>query len=241
MIKKKHSIKLLPFVCGTIISNGFLINQAQAGQIDNLRNQRYCEIILSSSLKSIRHVSVYNTIGLNECPDNLWNTITTSSIKAETGAKFVHLNGPRHWVIDGMTGSTKLVNKTPHKFGGIAMREAATINLSWSDLLFGSTPYKIHTINRNTVYTYKAHKPIYELINPQGERFIMQSYSDQKMKQTESSLNGLATQLTLPKGWSFHSHILNKDTYLSTVNHQAKLTQDNLLNSYQQETVSFAN
>ena len=144
----KQMAPFFRFLLRVLAFNLSMINFTYAGHIDNLRGQRYCEVILSPSLKSLREVNVYNTIGLNQCPIELWNKITVASIKKETGAKFVHLNGPRYWIIDGMTGSTKLVNKTPRKFGGIEMRQAAVLDLSWSDIMSGSKPYETHIVNR---------------------------------------------------------------------------------------------
>src|SRR5438128_1925568 len=99
---------------------------AHAVDMQNLRGQRYCEVLLGADRWIPRNVEVYNTIGLNQCPKELWDKLTPEQIKKDTGATFVRLNGPRHWVIDGIKNS-KLINPKQREFGGIAMRTAGIL------------------------------------------------------------------------------------------------------------------
>jgi hypothetical protein len=94
-------------------------------------------------------------------------------------------------------------------------------------------------VHRQTVWLFKANKPIFELINPQGHVFIMQSYSVQKTAQTEASLAQLGSKLKLPPGWRFRTGILSKDTELPTVDKKAVVIQDNFSNTYQQASHDF--
>lgn len=206
-----------------------------AGQKSHLRGQRYCEIIIP---KSFRDYAVYNTIGLNDCPEKLWSHITVKRVKEETKAPHVHLNGPRYWVIDGMTNSN-LVNPTIKTFGGIKMREAGVLHISLFTLLKSNTFYKPHTIARHTTWVYNAKKPVYELIDPTGKVYVMQSYSEQIHPQTTSSLVKLGKNLQLPKGWQFKTGILKKTEMLKAINNEATVIQDNFLNTYQLATHDF--
>ena len=45
---------------------------------------------------------VFGTQFLNDCPQELWDGLDPSAVAAELGAVAVKLNGPRHWVIDGI-------------------------------------------------------------------------------------------------------------------------------------------
>lgn len=208
---------------------------AFSAEMHGLRNQRYCEILLGDNP---RHFQVYNTIGLNNCPAELWEKITPEIVKQETGARFVHLNGPRYWTIDGFENTT-LINPSPKILGGINMRDAGVLKLALIDLWIGDKFYKEHKVHRQTTWIYQAGKPIYELVNPQGEIFVMQSYSSQKIAQTENDLKSLGSKLELPEGWNFRSRILKKEAHLTPLNEQAIVIQDNFLNTYQQETPSF--
>jgi hypothetical protein len=46
--------------------------------------------------------TVYNTLGLNDCPPELWDKITEATMKKRFGALKVMLNGPRHFVMDAI-------------------------------------------------------------------------------------------------------------------------------------------
>ncbi|WP_131780444.1 hypothetical protein [Legionella bozemanae] len=200
-------------------------------QKSNLRGMRYCEIIFS---KSISNYAVYNTIGLNDCPQNMWNKITANDVKKETGAAHVHLNGPRYWTIDGIQNS-ELVSPNIKTFNGLAMREAGVLHIRLKDLLLGS-PYKPRDVARKTTWIYDAGKPVYELIDPKGNVFVMQSYSVQKEPQTEQSLTQLGLKLKLPAQWRFKTGILKKAGTVQAIDNMAVVVQDDFLNTYQKAT-----
>ncbi|WED44238.1 hypothetical protein [Legionella cardiaca] len=206
-----------------------------AGQISGLRDSRYCEILLGENKFNI---AVYNTIGLNDCPEEIWKKISVDSVKRETGVSFAKLNGPRYWMIDGMTNS-KLVNPEQKTICGLDMRKAGILKLDLMDILTSAKPYKEHQVDRQTTWVYKAGKPIYELINPQGQVFVMQSYSIEKKPQSATTLEKLGSELSLPKGWRFRAGILKKDTDLNAINNKATVVQDNYLNTYQLATHDF--
>ena len=211
---------------------------ANAADIKQLRGQRYCEIFLGKNNWFSKELHIYNTIGLNNCPENLWSKISEENIKAETNAEFVRLNGPRFWIIDGMQNS-KLVDPEEKVFGGIAMRDAGTLEVNILSSKEGQKPYQEHHVERDTTWIYLAKKPIYELISEDGKIYVMQSYSNQKEKITENSLGKLGAKLKLPEGWIFRTRILKKDAGLTPVNKDAVVIQDDYLNTYQLETPNF--
>ena len=208
---------------------------AQAGDMNNLRGQRYCEIILAENRWTL---FVYNTIGLNDCPGQLWNKMNTNEIQKQTKASWVHLNGPRYWVIDGMKNAT-FINRQQKVLGQLSMREAGILHLGLSEIMKGAQPYLTHTVHRQTTWIFKANRPVFELINPQGHVFVMQSYSIQKTPQTEASLSQLGAKLKLPAGWRFRTGNLSKDVELPTVDDKAIVIQDNFSNTYQQASKDF--
>jgi hypothetical protein len=214
-----------------IITALIFSSSVSAGEISNLRDARYCEVFLGFNYKTMR---VYNTIGLNTCPEAQWEGINIEKIKKETGATLVHLNGPRKWIIDGMKNST-LISSEIKEFNGIAMREAGVLDLPLRFLFKKPKPYTQMRVQRNTTWIYKAQKPVYELVDAKGNVFVMQSYSLQKEIKNEDSLKKLADQLTLPKGWSFRIRVLDKDYFLTPINQTAVILQDNMLNTYQME------
>lgn len=205
-----------------------------AAQKCNLRDMRYCEIILNKTLMSY---SVYTTWGLNDCPENKWAKVTVEAVKKETGTRFAHLNGPRYWVIDGFRNSS-LINPAIKTIAYIQMREAGVLHLSLMDLL-KSKPYRQHIVDRQTTWIYQAGKPVYELIDPQGNVFVMQSYSVAKQPQSKNSLAQLGSKLARPVGWTFKTGVLKKSEDLKAINNRAVVIQDNFLNTYQMATHDF--
>lgn len=208
-----------------------------AGQLNGLRDSRYCEIIVGESKFRL---AVYNTIGLNNCPENVWDKITTKAVKNETKASFVRLNGPRFWVLDGMTNTT-LVNPDKKVICGLPLRKAGVLDLTISDIFAGSKPYNQHEVARHTTWVYKAGKPVFELIDPKGKVYVMQSYSIENKPQTIATLSKLGSELKLPQGWQFRSGILKADTELKAINDKAIVIQDNFLNTYELATHDFLN
>lgn len=203
-----------------------------AGERSHMRGERYCEIFLSQSLTKF---TVYNTIGLNNCPENIWKKINVAEVKKETGASRVHLNGPRYWVIDGIKNS-QLKSPNTKTIGGLPMHEAATLNMSFSDLLHAGAPYSQHKVARDTTWVYNKGKPVYELIDPQGNVFVMQSYSIEKVPQTQQSLAQLGSKLKLPSKWQFKTGVLKQSDTVQAVNNIAVVVQDEFLNTYQKAT-----
>jgi hypothetical protein len=141
-------------------------------------------------------------------------------------------------MIDGMKNSS-LVNPEPKTLGGLKMRDAGILKLKLLDLSLSEKQYKPHTVHRETTWVYLADKPIFELVDPDGKIYVMQSYSIQKTNQTQETLADLGAKLNLPKGWTFRTRVLKKDAYLTPLNKSAVVLQDDNLNTYQQETPDF--
>ena len=68
--------------------------------VEGVRNARYCEIIPVVRVRFHLVATVYNTLGLNDCPAATWDKITEAEMKKHFGAVKVLLNGPRHFMMD---------------------------------------------------------------------------------------------------------------------------------------------
>ena len=201
--------------------------------VANLRNQRYCEVLYGKRHFLRLEVKVFNTQGLNLCPENQWKALTKESIEQAYGASFVVLNGPRYWMMDEIKAAGPTVNQTKASFGGIEMNLRATVELGLIQQLFGSKFFSPNEIIRTTAFVYRAGSPIYELTSPKGEVYVMQSYSQiVNPNLTMGDLPDLAKQLKLPTGWSYQSRVLEQELSL-VANGIAYVLQDNLSNSYQ--------
>ena len=95
-----NSLAAAAFAAGTIASAAALTIDPAKHSIEGVRNARYCEII--PVVRSGFHLvaTVYNTLGLNDCPAAVWDKITEAEMKKRFGAIKVLLNGPRYFVMD---------------------------------------------------------------------------------------------------------------------------------------------
>lgn len=197
-----------------------------------LRGVRYCEVLLGRLAAPLVHVEVYNTIGLNECPNADWQRLDPAALARESGAQTTILNGPRYWTLDGFARGA-LVDGAVKTFGTIAMRQAGAIDLTLVEAQGMTAPYTPRTIQRSTVVRFAAGRPVYELVDDQARVFVMQSYSTQTTPQTAESLATLGARLKLPAGWAFRTRVLDQDLLVTAVNDRAQVLQDDLANSYQ--------
>jgi hypothetical protein len=201
--------------------------------IANLRNQRYCEVLIGKRDWLKLEVRVFNTQGLNLCPEAQWKALTKESIAKSYDASFVLLNGPRYWMMDEIQASGNTVNDVKKMFGGIGMNLRATVKLSLLKQLMGSKNYTANEVARTTNFIYRAGSTIYELTSPVDEVYVMQSYAQiVNPNLNMKDLPVLSEQLKLPAGWTYRSRVLDQDLSL-VANGIAYVLQDNLSNSYQ--------
>ncbi|MBU3581756.1 hypothetical protein ICN19_06980 [Polynucleobacter sp. AP-Capit-er-40B-B4] len=201
--------------------------------VSNLRNQRYCEVLIGKRDWLRLEVSVFNTQGLNFCPEAQWNALTKESITKTYDASFVILNGPRYWMMDEIQAAGNTVNNIKSSFGGIEMNLRATLQLSLLKQFIGSKKFTPNEVTRTTNFVYRAGSTVYELTSPAGDVYVMQSYSQiVNASLSEKDLPTLSQQLKLPAGWTYRSRVLDESLSL-VANGVAYVLQDNLANSYQ--------
>lgn len=206
---------------------------AAAKSATGLRGKRYCEVLLLHPEPAGLTADVYNSYPMNLCPEAQWQALNAQQIAQQNQAMLANLNGPRYWLMDridktvGTSGPTK-------DFGGIEMTQRATVLVT--DPATAQKPYLSHEINRKTVFTFDKGSTVYELTDPQGQKWIMQSWS-QEIDPTlaESDLPGLASKLQLPAGWTYSSRTLTAPLTIATVEAPAKVTTDDLKDTYSLE------
>lgn len=198
--------------------------------ISDMRGVRYGEVLTVYLRDGELHAEVYGTQMLNDCPQELWETLDATAIAAEMGAAFVKLNGPRHWVLDGLGTKVAVVEPVFHDFNGLMMRRIATVDLGNST---APMPYGERHVNRGAVFFFDAGKPVYELVRPDGVAYVMQAYCigvDPTL--TEESLASLGDRLALPEGWTYRTRILDEELVVDTTATVATVVQDELENTY---------
>ncbi len=176
--------------------------------------------------------TVFNSFPLNDCPQELWSKLDTEAIARENDAQMVLLNGPRYWLMSRIEKAPG-AEQERKSFGGIEMLRQATVQLS----SMSPAPYTVNRVNRKALFTFDAGRPVFELVDPDGRRWVMQTFS-QTVDNALSldDLPGLASRLKLPSRWSYESRTLTSPLQVDTTTQEAQVTRDDLANSYSLET-----
>jgi hypothetical protein len=207
-----------------------MTNGAPQRLIDNMRGVRYGEVLAMFLRDTGLEAEVYGTQMLNDCPQELWETLDADEIAKDMGAVFAKLNGPRYWVLDGLGSKVAVIEPVFKDFNGIQMRRIATIPIGAD---FAAGPYTIRNVNRGAVFFFDAGKTVYELVDPDGRALVMQARCigiDPNM--TEESLANLGERLALPEGWSYRTRVLDAELVVDTSATLATVVQDEFENTY---------
>ncbi len=198
--------------------------------ITDHRGTRYGEVLAIYLRDEGLQADVYGTQLLNDCPQELWETLDAEVIKDEMDAVFVKLNGPRYWMLDGLGTKAEPVEPVLRDFNGITMRRIATVDLGEG---LDASPYMERKVNRGAIFFFDAGRPVYELVNPAGEAYVLQARCvgvDPEM--SEEALETLGDRLALPEGWSYRVRILEEEFVIDTSSSPATVLQDEFENSY---------
>ncbi len=159
--------------------------------LSEIRGMRYCEFLLVFD----HGIDVYNTSASDGCPEDKWAVMDTAALAKELGAKKVLLNGPKFWAMDEQEfqlGETKTLGGIDARYG--ATLPLATVGSGEGDAYTGFTSSKKQTM------VFKAGRPVYELIGPEGYAYILNAYGG-AVKDGDPA--NLKDQLSPADGWSF--------------------------------------
>ncbi len=176
----------------------------QSVTVKDIRDSRYGEIFIVKPTG----LEVYNTTGLNDCPAALWDKLDLEQIKKDWGAMQVQKNGPHFWMMDEQT----LLTGEKASFGGIDARWVAHAPLSVLQAgATGGKPYAIYTPSKTQSMVYAKGKPVFELIDPDGNVYVLQAREE---KFPIPELATLGSKLKLPQGWQYRARTLSEDLKL---------------------------
>jgi hypothetical protein len=197
-------------------------------QSGDVFGKRYGEVLLVRMSESGPEATVYNSFPLNDCPAEQWNALDAEAIARENGAVAALLNGPRYWLMSRI-GKKAAGPQPTQSFGGIDMIEQATVQLASNN----PQPYNVNKVDRRAVFTFDAGRPVFELVDPDGQRWVMQTWSQVVDKNlTLDDLTGLASRLNPPQGWRYETRTLTEPLTVDTTETVAHVLQDELTNSY---------
>ena len=195
-----------------------------------MRGVRYGEVLAVFARDDRLEAEVYGTQMLNDCPAELWDTLVADEIAKEMGAVFVKLNGPRHWVLDGLGTKVAKLEPVLREFNGLLTRRIATVDLGNAST---GQPYTERKVDRGSVFFWDAGKTVYELVNPDGVAYVMQALCigvDPTM--SEETLPTLGSRLSMPEGWTYRTRVLDEELVVDTTQSLATVLQDEFENSY---------
>lgn len=203
-----------------------------AEQTGDVFGKRYGEVLLVHIGEEGPEATVYNSFPLNDCPAQLWDALDADLVARQNDAVAALLNGPRYWLMSSIEKDAAGPQEIK-SFGGIDMIRQATVKLS----SMNPAPYSLNRVDRRTVFTFNAGRPVFELIDADGQRWVMQTFSQiVDANLTIDDLAGLGERLNLPRGWRYETRTLTEPLSVDTTNRDAHVTQDDLANSYSLET-----
>jgi hypothetical protein len=204
-------------------------SKAANGVIGGLYNRRYCEIFAVSPAAATGFpLKIYNTIGLNDCPAEIWDSLDFAAIAESEGVFVAAPNGPRRWVVDAVVGSRP---GPARDLGGLMMREVARAVVT----SLSPPPFTLTTIERNNSWIIRKGRTIREMISPGGRRFVMQAYTntvDPGLNLRTINSIGSNPLAAMPPGWKFRTRKLQRKLTV-TANGEARIVRDGLRSVYQ--------
>jgi hypothetical protein len=201
-------------------------------RVEGLRGERYCEVLLARVVDGPRlNAEVWNTYGLNDCPPEEWEALDADAIKTEREVLAAILNGPRYWMMDAIERTPDAVERQETTFGTLRMFLAATVDLG--PIPPNLAPYTEREVARAAIFEFSAGAEIYELTDPAGRVFVMQSYSQQRAPDlAESALADLGARITPPAGWTYAARTLDTTLRVGDGSPVSTVVQDDLGNTY---------
>ena len=149
-------------------------------------------------------ITVYNSMGLSEAPPELWDALDAEAAAKQLQVGMVVKNGPHWWASDK---ATMRFGVDVISVGGIGFRFAAKLPafIARSGKL---TPpvYTVVETNKEGELVYMAGEPVYELVSPDGDAYVMQSSNVEP-----SEFVALGERLTPAPGWQFRTRTLDED------------------------------
>jgi len=211
---------------------------AKLMRFDNICGQRYTEIFLIGGHPIIRDINagIYNTIGLND-PDGTGDTtpqavldqVDVDALTRQYDALGAFKNGPRLWCLDWV----EVMVGEERDFMGLKARWVMWLDVPKEFRKHQSVAYKTMTGKRDTQFGINKGSPAFMLDDPGGDSWVMKSASlIVDPRQTYDGLKDLGGRLQPPPGWNFRIAVLQQDLVLTPDNGAAKITQDELGNTY---------
>jgi len=180
--------------------------------LPNSRDYLYCELVIQYGDVGS---DIYSTSPLKQCSLEWWDNLDMEAVAKELGAKAAIKNGPQWWSMDEV---------------GVMVSEAVTITgvemVFVAHLPAGTMSTPKYTVFNPAKYqnlVWKAGKPTYQLVDPDGNAYVIQGY---KVKKGDLATLGSKFK-QLPKGWKYQVVSPKEDLIMNlTPEHAIPSVQD---------------
>lgn len=194
--------------------------QLQLTRFEKARGLRYAELFAVGP----EWIWVYNSTGLSEAPPELWAATDAADAAAHLGVGMVIKNGPHWWAFDECD---LMFAADDVEVAGIGYRYCAKIPAFLAKSGNLEPPYyTVVEANKAGELRYFAGRPVYELVAPDGDVFVMQGSSVEP-----SEYATLEGTLTLADGWQFRTRVLDEELAVS-LDGAVSVVMDNFRNVY---------
>jgi hypothetical protein len=207
-------------------------------RFEDVRGARYTEIFLIGGHAITHHLvgGVYNTIGRNDpagtgdtCPQDVLDKVNIDDLTKQYDVLSAFKNGPRLWCLDWIE---VMVGKE-RNFTGLHARWVTWLEVPKEMRKHESVAYKTIDVQRDTQFGINTGSPAFLFDDPDGDSWCMKSASlIVDPGQTYESLKDLGSRLQPAAGWKFRAVLLDQDLVLTSDAGAAKITQDELGNTY---------
>src|SRR4051812_1471456 len=92
--------EILMFIEANAAGSDPAAGRSRVTRREQMHEARYGEVLLVRGRLNRIEATVYNTLGLNDCPDDLWRALDAEAIKKAYRARAAILNGPRYFLMD---------------------------------------------------------------------------------------------------------------------------------------------
>ena len=207
----------------------------------NMRGYPFREVYLITGTSADNAiVNIWNTTGAGKPGQEELDAFDADAIARENGVRYAVLGPVRACTFDqldvGEAGDERAFGSLTATWMGAT--DAATMKQATAE--DGYYPAYVY---RNGTVTFAKGSQVYVLDAPDGEVFVMESYTRQwDGALSDDKLARLGEQLDFPDGWGFRAEMLDQDLEVSSAHHDnlAHVVQDNLHNSYQGSDVARA-
>jgi hypothetical protein len=200
--------------------------------MQNLRAYPFCEVgVITGTRQDNAVANIWNTTGASEPTPEQLDALDAGTIARENGALRAWLSPVRQWAFDRLDIREAGDDRSFGDITGTWIGVGAPTLLEDVDQRSYDPAY-IYRSNAFTC-TYNKGKDVFVLDAPDGEMFVMQSFT-QGWDPTLGQRDLAHLYRALPDGWGFRTVTLDQDLQVSSnADNLAHVVQDDLHNVYQ--------